>query len=515
MSRRRAGQGRFPAIGRCPQASVGEGKHLEFMAILTGSARMARAVSAEAFRMLPIPRLRFCMTLAVVVAAGLCWAETARAEKRVALVIGNDRYLNMTADRQLQKAVNDANTIAGALKALGFEVLIGTNLGRQGMIDKLAEFTAKLEAGDTAAFFFAGHGVAIQGVNYLIPSDVPAVSESAEARVRGASLAEPDIIAELQAKSVRVALLVIDACRDNPFPRAAGRSIGNTRGLADAKPARGVFTLYSAGIGQSALDRLSDKDAANNSVFTRIFAEQLLRPELHLGDLAVEVRERVAALALQATDGTGQPAPHEQTPAYYDQTLGGRIFLGRGSFGTAAAPQSQAKTAALSPPKAESAPRPPRPGAAGERCARNGAETYCVSSVLPSQFGNSYGPENLFKGTDAVAWVEGRPGQGVGEWITVEFDELRSVNSIELRTGYQKSADIFSKNGRVRQLRMQFSDGESRTVMLADRQGAEIIRLDRAVKAHWIKFTIEGVYPGKTYTDTAISKLVVSSEVVR
>ena len=189
-----------------------------------------------------------------------------------------------------------------SLKSLGFEVIVGTNLGRQAMIDKLAEFTARLEPGDTAAFFFAGHGVAISGVNYLIPSDVPAVTEGAEARVRGASIAEPDLIAELQAKSVRVALLVIDACRDNPFPRAAGRSIGNTRGLADARPARGIFTLYSAGIGQTALDRLSGNDPAHNSVFTRIFAEQMMRPDLHLGDLAVEVRERVAELALKATD---------------------------------------------------------------------------------------------------------------------------------------------------------------------------------------------------------------------
>ena len=62
-------------------------------------------------------------------------------------------------------------------------------------------------------------------------------------------------------------------------------------------------------------------------MFTRVFAEQMKRPELHLGDLAVEVRERVAELALKATDGSGQPAPHEQTPAYYDQTLGGRIYL--------------------------------------------------------------------------------------------------------------------------------------------------------------------------------------------
>ena len=455
------------------------------------------------------------LAIATAVVVALCLPDAARAEKRVALVIGNDRYVNMPADRQLQKAVNDAHTVAASMKALGFEVLIGTNLGRQAMIDKLAEFTARLQADDTAAFFFAGHGVAIQGVNYLVPSDVPAVSEGAEARVRGASLAEPDVIAELQAKSVRVALVIIDACRDNPFPRAAGRSIGNTRGLSDAKPARGVFTLYSAGIGQTALDRLSDKDTANNSVFTRIFAEQLVRPELHLGDLAVEVRERVAALALQATDGSGQPAPHEQTPAYYDQTLGGRIFLGRaGASGAAAGAtirQPQPQTAAR-PPAVERAVRPRRPGAAGERCARNGSETYCVSSVLPSQFGNSYGPENLFKGPDSVAWVEGRPGQGVGEWITVEFDDLRTINSVTLRTGYQKNADIFQKNGRVRQLRMMFSNGETMTLTPPDRAGAEVYKLDRPVRAYWVKFTIEGVYPGKTYSDTAITKLLVNSE---
>jgi hypothetical protein len=458
--------------------------------------------------------LRTGLAIAAAVAAALCLPDAARAEKRVALVIGNDRYINMPADRQLQKAVNDAHTVAASMKALGFEVLIGTNLGRQAMIDKLAEFTARLEADDTAAFFFAGHGVAIQGVNYLVPSDVPAVSEGAEARVRGASLAEPDIIAELQAKAVRVALLVIDACRDNPFPRAPGRSIGNTRGLSDAKPARGVFTLYSAGIGQTALDRLSDKDTANNSVFTRVFAEQLARPELHLGDLAVEVRERVAALALQASDGNGQPAPHEQTPAYYDQTLGGRIFLARagasGAPAGAAIPPPQPQIAARSP--AQPVVRPQRPGAPGERCARNGAETYCVSSVLPSQFGNSYGPENLFKGPDSVAWVEGRPGQGIGEWVTVEFDDLRTINSVTLRTGYQKNADIFQKNGRVRQLRMMFSNGETVLLTPPDRASTEVYKLDRPVKAYWLKFTIEGVYPGKTYSDTAISRLLVNSE---
>ena len=442
-------------------------------------------------------------------------ATPAIAEKRIALAIGNDLYANLPADRQLKKAANDATTVAGTLRSLGFEVIVGTNLGRQAMIDKLAEFAARLQPGDTAALFFAGHGVAIGGVNYLIPSDVPAVTEGAEARVRGASLAEPDLIAELQARSVRVALLVIDACRDNPFPRAAGRSIGNTRGLADAKPARGIFTLYSAGIGQTALDRLSGNDTAHNSVFTRIFAEQLKRPELHLGDLAVEVRERVAELALKATDERGQPAPHEQTPAYYDQTLGGRIYLAGPSSASrppelAAMPVQPPATVPTTTERA--AVRPQRPSAPGESCARNGFETYCVSSVLKPQFGISYGASNLFDDTTGTAWVEGQQGNGVGEWITVEFETLRRVRSFVVQNGYQKSDDIFRKNNRVRQLRVLFSGGETHTFILEDKISSQFLSLRRPIQAYWLKFVIDDVWEGNKYTDTAITKLLVNSD---
>ena len=441
-------------------------------------------------------------------------ATPALAEKRMALAIGNDLYPNLPADRQLKKAANDATTIAETLRSLGFEVIVGTNLGRQAMIDKLAEFTAQLQPGDTAALFFAGHGVAIAGVNYLIPSDVPAVTEGAEARVRGASLAEPDLIAELQARSVRVALLVIDACRDNPFPRAAGRSIGNTRGLADAKPARGIFTLYSAGIGQTALDRLGGNDTAHNSVFTRIFAEQLKRPELHLGDLAVEVRERVAELALKATDERGQPAPHEQTPAYYDQTLGGRIYLA--GLSTASRPPELAAMS-VPPPAApavaeRAAVRPQRPSAPGESCARSGFETYCASSVLEPQFGSSYGVSNLFDDTTGTAWVEGQQGNGVGEWITVEFEMLRRVRSFVVQNGYQKSSDIFQKNNRVRQLRVLFSGGETHTFILEDKISSQFLSLRRPIQAYWLKFVIDDVWAGNKYTDTAITKLLVNSD---
>lgn len=258
-------------------------------------------------------------------AAVVFWAVApAYAEKRIALVIGNDRYVNLAA---LQKAGNDADSVRGALARLGFQVIHGRDLGRQGMIDKLAEFTARVEAGDTALFFYAGHGIAIGGVNYLVPTDAPAATAGAEARVRGGSIAESDIIAEIQAKGARVAVLVLDACRDNPFPRIGTRTVGNTRGLAESKPARGVFSIYSAGIGQTALDRLGPDDRNLNSVFTTIFVEQLAKPSLHLGELAVEVRERVAAVALTARNEKNQPEPHEQTPAYYDQTIGGRVYL--------------------------------------------------------------------------------------------------------------------------------------------------------------------------------------------
>ena len=236
------------------------------------------------------------------------------AEKRVALVIGNDRYANLPPERQLLKAANDAQAVGDALGRLGFQVIRGANLGRQGMIDKLAELTARLDPGDTAAFFFAGHGVAIGGVNFLVPSDVPSVTPDAEARVRGASIAEGDVVAELQNKGVRVALLVLDACRDNPFPRSGTRAIGSTRGLADARPARGIFTIYSAGIGQTALDRLEPHETNRNGVFTRVFVEQLSRPGVDLGGLAIEVRERVAELALKAKDDAGRPNRMSRRP---------------------------------------------------------------------------------------------------------------------------------------------------------------------------------------------------------
>jgi hypothetical protein len=260
------------------------------------------------------------MRLAVLTLVGLLLAAAAaQAEKRVALVVGNDVYQSLPADQQLRKAVNDARAVGVALERIGFEVTRGENLGRQQLVDRLDEMTRRLAPGDVAFFFFAGHGVSINGGNYILPSDIPNAEAGQETRVARAAYAESDIVADLQARGVRVAVVVLDSCRNNPFRRAGTRSLGAERGLARIEPVRGVFSLYSAGVGQAALDRLGETDTNPNSVFTRVLAPALGRPGLDLGALAVEVREEVARLA-----GT---VGHDQRPAYYDETIGGRVYL--------------------------------------------------------------------------------------------------------------------------------------------------------------------------------------------
>jgi hypothetical protein len=263
------------------------------------------------------------MRLAIIIACTL-WAMMVGivpglADKRVALVVGNDRYANLPPDQQLQKAANDARAIGDTVERLRFEVIRGENLGRQALFDKLDVLTQKLSEGDTAFFFFAGHGVALGGANYILPSDVPNVEPGQDTRLKGAALGEYDIIAALKERGARIIVVVLDACRNNPFKREGGRGVGTGRGFIRSEPVRGVFSLYSAGIGQTALDRLSNRDPNPNSVFTRVLLPALAKPGLHLGDLAIEVREQVAQLA----DTIG----HEQRPAYYDETIGGRIYL--------------------------------------------------------------------------------------------------------------------------------------------------------------------------------------------
>src|SRR6201990_1132102 len=251
------------------------------------------------------------LAAAGMTAALMVSAAPAQAEKRVALVIGNNDYRNVP---KLQKAVNDARTMGDTLKQLGFSVMVAENLNRQQFSQTLLAFDSSVGPGDTAFFFFAGHGFEIAGQNYLLPTDVPAATEGQEELVRDASVLADRIIERLQNKSVRTAILVFDACRNNPFERSGTRALAGGGGLAPmTQLPEGVFSVFSAGPRQTALDRLSNTDDNPNSVFTRTFAKELLKP----GDNLVQVAQRTRRVVSEMAETVN----HKQIPVYFDQMV--------------------------------------------------------------------------------------------------------------------------------------------------------------------------------------------------
>jgi hypothetical protein len=259
--------------------------------------------------------------LAVVLAAA---AFPAHAQSRLAFVIGNDAYQNIDP---LKKAVNDARSMAHGLQRLGFQVVLGENLKRRDFIERFNAFENNVRAGDIVFLFYSGHGVELDGANYLVPTDAPKVAPHQQSLLKDESISTDNIIQRLKARGTKSQIIVLDACRENPFRQAGGRSVGGARGLAPTQTPGGVFVIYSAGVGETALDRLSDNDADPNSVFTRSFLPLLADPAQSLVAVAKETRLRVKSLA--STIGA------TQSPAYYDE-IDGDLFLARADVASAA-----------------------------------------------------------------------------------------------------------------------------------------------------------------------------------
>ncbi len=257
------------------------------------------------------------LVCAPILALLLMCASTAEA-KRVALVIGNDQYENVP---NLQKAVNDARALGRTLKDLDFEIISAENLTRREMNQKLQEFARKLGRGDEALFFFAGHGVQIDGQNFLLPTDIPNAKPDQESFVRYEAVGVYQVLDIIRGRGSRIAILVLDACRNNPFRTVGTRTLGGTRGLARMAAPEGTFIMYSAGVGQEALDNTGDDDPHANSVFTRTLIPFLKTPGLKLTETARRVRREVQKIAAAAA--------HEQRPAYYDEVTGDFFFTPR------------------------------------------------------------------------------------------------------------------------------------------------------------------------------------------
>lgn len=244
----------------------------------------------------------FCL---FVLAAGAAEA------RNLALVIGNDDYQHVP---RLKKAANDAGAVSAELTRLGFTVRTVENVDQRAMSRALVAFNNDIAPGDRALFFYSGHGFEIGGTNYLLPTDVPEAAANQLDLVRDASFPIDRIVDGIRDRGADVAILVLDACRDNPFAAPGTRDVALTRGLARIDAPEGVFVLMSAGAKQAALDRLSDSDANPNSVFTRTFLAELQKPDRTLVEIAKRTQVEVKKLA--ASVG------YQQTPAYYDQVIG-------------------------------------------------------------------------------------------------------------------------------------------------------------------------------------------------
>lgn len=274
--------------------------------------------------------------LASLFAVTMAFAAPASAEKRVALVIGNNDYRNVPP---LQKAVNDARTMSDALKQLGFTVMFAENQNRKAFSETMLAFDKAVEPGDTAFFFFAGHGFEINGQNYLLPTDIDAMKQGQEELIRDGAFAAERVISRLQARGARTSIFVFDACRNNPFEATGTRALGGTGGLAPISPPEGVFVIFSAGAKQTALDRLNDNDPNPNSVFTRTFVRELAQPGLNLVQIAKRTQSDVRKLTMAAN--------RMQTPAYYDQIVGDFILKPAKEGERAIAIEAQTQVAAL------------------------------------------------------------------------------------------------------------------------------------------------------------------------
>jgi uncharacterized caspase-like protein len=228
------------------------------------------------------------------VAALLAVSGPAAAEKRVALVIGNSAYQHTAS---LKNPSNDAIDIATKLRALGFDVIDGTDLSKADMESRIRAFADKLQGSDVGLFFYAGHGLAADGRNFLAPVDAKLQSETD----LDFDAVELSLVLKQMERNSRVSLVFLDACRDNPLASnlaATSRSLQVTRGLARVDRAVGMMIAFSTQPGNVALD-----GDGRNSPFTNALLHHIDAEGSSINDMMIEVRNDV----LKETDGKQVP----------------------------------------------------------------------------------------------------------------------------------------------------------------------------------------------------------------
>src|SRR3954467_12043290 len=272
------------------------------------------------------------LTLILSLACMMFATNAAKADRRVAFVVGNGAYKNV---QPLPNPPIDAKSMAGVLRNVGFEVVEGTNLTRDKMTERLLEFGKKAQGADVALFFYAGHGIAISGTNYLLPIDADIKSEM---DVKLGAAINIDLTLDQTMGDAKVKLVFLDACRDNPFAakiksNAATRSVSVQSGLAEMKSGEGTLIAFATGPGQTALDG----QEGTNSPFTRALLANLTEP-------GVEIQQAMTKVRAQVNEET-----HKGQLPWGHTNLIGSVYLNgapaAGPAGASAAPSAPAAVA--------------------------------------------------------------------------------------------------------------------------------------------------------------------------
>jgi hypothetical protein len=249
-----------------------------------------------------------CVSIWFACLCGL--VSVALAAQRTALVIGNSNY---KAAVPLRNPGNDARDMAEALKDLGFEVICKVDAGREEMDAAVQEFYRNLNLAQAGFFYYAGHGMQIHGRNYLFPVDIQ-VQSSADVKHR--AIETNWILAKMEDSGSKVNIVVLDACRDNPFRGLRGAGDG----LAPIQCVRGSFIAYATSPGSVAQD-----GTGRNGIYTSHLLKNIKRPGLTVEEVFREVRKGVA-----------ESTNYEQVPWDSSSLLGAFYMAGTGPGADAA-----------------------------------------------------------------------------------------------------------------------------------------------------------------------------------
>ncbi|MFZ1813710.1 MAG: caspase family protein [Rhizobiaceae bacterium] len=424
-----------------------------------------------------------------------CLANPAAAAKRFALIVGNSDYESAP---KLTNPANDSSLMARTLEGAGFAVTLVQNASYRELKQALLEFGRQLrgEGIEAGLFYYAGHGVQVKGENYLVPINASITSED---EVGLEAINVNDFLQVMNSSDAEVNIVVLDACRDNPF-KGSTRSL--SRGLAPIDAPKGTFIAYATSPGDVALDGTD-----GNSPYTKALAEAISTPGRPIERVFKDARVSVLAETAE-----------RQVPWEVSSITGEFFFRPLASEATQQGEQAQLQVqpqvqpplqAKLqAEPEARSLPAPQWAQAACiDHRVGNGGAKLCVSSILDPQFGNRYGVGNMLDADPATAWVEGADGDGLNEGVVVTFDGPLALKRVRIMNGYNKNQSIFTKNGRVRVLNMDTSEGQNFRLELADAQGWQSVELPELKPMLWIALSIEDVYRGSRYSDTAISEL--------